>query len=147
MVKYWQLSFGLAFFTCLACLNFGKNIELSGAAFDTTKLDEITTLTGIRFPAGSDGLEYFYLGDTIDPSIQAKVEIPAGERDEFLENAIFEPANQKAAPVSGPKSWWAPGLLKGAIHGESDLKPGQNVAVSFGEVDGRFFAYVTWRTF
>ena len=64
-------------------LDFGDDVELSGAAFDATKLAEVSKLTGVVFPPGTRGVEYLYLGSGIDDSLAAKVVIPDDQIEAF----------------------------------------------------------------
>ena len=98
----------LCFLFFTACLKFGKDIELSGDAFDPATLAKVATLTGLRFPAGARGVEYLYCGSGIDDSLAAKIEIPDEGVDEFMNNPVFS-AGIDAKPsiqIGRGKQWW-----------------------------------------
>ena len=73
-----------------SCLEFGNDLELSGAEVTDKELTEVTRRTGIEFPKGTVGLGYFLLGSGIDDALALKASIPDEERLDFLKNEIFE---------------------------------------------------------
>ena len=71
------------------CLDFGEDVELTGAEVTDKELAEVTRRTGIVFPKGTVGLGYYFQGSGIDDALALKASIPDGERLDFLKNGIF----------------------------------------------------------
>ena len=89
---------------CLSsCLDFGKDIDLSGAEVTDKELAEVTHRTGIEFPEGTVGLGYYFLGSGIDPALALKASIPNDERLNFLKNEIFEKGDKSKCSTIEPK--------------------------------------------
>jgi hypothetical protein len=80
-------------------MKFGDDVELSGAAFDATKLSQVSTHTGVTFPTGSVGVEYFYLGSGIDDALAAKIMIPETAVKEFNTNPVFTTGTNSKANI------------------------------------------------
>ena len=62
-----------------SCLEFGNDIDLSGAEVTDNELAEVTHRTGIEFPKGTVGLGYYFLGSGIDPALALKASITEDE--------------------------------------------------------------------
>lgn len=143
--RYWLLS------TCLllaGCLDFGDDIELSGAEFDATKLAEVSTLTGINFPAGSRGVEYFYQGSGIDDALAAKIEIPESKLEEFKTNPVFQSESDSLLGLraGSGKPWWRIEALSDRIDRQQELPMGRYLAISLGKEGDHFYVYLSWIT-
>ena len=129
-------------------LKFGNDIELSGASFDGAKLTEISAVTGIRFPATSEGLEYLYLGSGIDDALGAKIRIPDEKAAEFLKNALFEEGEEtkSSIQIGRGQPWWKPGQLTERMDRSKDLPNNQFLAVTCGREGPHFIGYLSWMT-
>ena len=89
-------------------------------------------------------MNYFYIGDTIDPFLNAKVEIPSAARDEFLKNQIFAEANRTNSASSSTRSWWNASAMTNAVHADNSGNPA--IYVGIGEEGGKLVAYISWHT-
>ncbi|MCX5693868.1 MAG: hypothetical protein NT014_01845 [Candidatus Omnitrophica bacterium] len=134
-----------AIFFC-GCLNFGDNLELRGEKFSSKYIEQVTRLTGIKFPAGTHGIAYLYLGSGIDSSIAAKLEIPEEKKDELLKNDIFEKGQLKAPVMQIGKSrkWWLLNTLKERIDRVLDLPNARLLECSVGKEKDSLIIYISW---
>jgi hypothetical protein len=133
--------------TLTGCFRFGDDIELSGDRITAAHLKEISALSGIQFPAGSHGIEYFYKGDAIDPSLLAKIEIPKEKREEILANNVFKLGKADGGVLAGavPK-WWQPEKLTSRIYRNHALDHARFLECFLGEEDGKLMLYLLWMT-
>ena len=81
------LSFVLSLFFS-SCFPFGNDIELVGADISVKEINQVSELTGLTFPGGTEPVGYYFLGSGIDRSLVLKVIIPEDQKDEFLKNEI-----------------------------------------------------------
>lgn len=132
---------------CLSsCLEFGNDLELSGAEVTDKELAEVTRRTGIEFPKGTVGFEYFFLGSGIDDALALKASITEDERLDFLKNEIFEKgAKTKASiQIGRDKPWWKLDELKERVDRKVDLPVGKYVECALGKENGKWIVYVSW---
>jgi len=132
-----------------SCLDFGDDIELSGAEFDQTKLAEVSKLTSLKFPEGSQGVEYFYMGEGIDPALAAKIVIPDAKVEEFMQNSIFKKGDHTKVEDDGvgyKKDWWKPSQLQERVDRKIDLSNSVFLEVASGRYDNQFIVYLFWFT-
>lgn len=129
-------------------LKFGDDVELSGAAFDSSRLAEVSALTGIVFPTGSRGVEYLYLGSGMDDSLAAKVVIPDDQIDVFLCNPVMEKGEDSKASVQigRGRHWWKVDGLTDRIDRKQDLPDVRFLEVSCGREATEFVVYLSWWT-
>jgi hypothetical protein len=129
-------------------MKFGDDVELSGAAFDATKLSQVSTLTGVTFPTGSVGGEYFYLGSGIDDALAAKIMIPDTAVKEFNTNPVFTTGTDSKAniEIGRGKPWWKIGSLTDRIDRTLNLPNARFLEVTCGRENGVFVVYVSWIT-
>ena len=129
-------------------LNFGDDVELSGAAFDATKLAEVSRLTGVVFPPGTRGVEYLYLGSGIDDSLAVKLVIPADQIEVFLSNPVMGKGEDTKASVQIGKgrAWWKVDGLTDRIDRKQDLTDARFLEVSCGREATEFVVYLSWWT-
>ncbi len=116
---------------------------------DDSIIANASKLTGVRFPAGTVGKEYFYLGDTIDPSLQIKVAIPKEKKSEFLQNKIFtekKDVGTTSIDFGKSHSWWKVQSLKDPIHTIYDFPNGNVIECYVGEEDSTLMVYLSWVT-
>jgi len=93
-------------------------------------------------------MEYYYLGDSIDPSLAAKIEIPKERKDEFLSNEVFQ-KGRNALPqikVGKGKKWWRLEGLKSRLDRTQILPGACFLECSLGEEDGKLVLYLSWST-
>lgn len=76
-------------FLLSGCLSFGEDVELSGKEVNNAILAKVNKHTGVVFPEGTAGKNYFYYGSGIDDALAIKVSIPIDKKEEFLNNTIF----------------------------------------------------------
>jgi hypothetical protein len=129
-------------------LKFGDDVELSGAAFDSTKLAEVSTLTGISFPPGARGIEYYYLGSGIDDALAAKIIIPDTEIDEFKTNPVMTTGTDSKASlqIGRGKPWWKVEALTDRVDRKLDLPNARFLEITCGQEGPDFVVYLSWIT-
>ena len=129
-------------------LNFGNDVELSGSAFDETKIIEVSTLTGVSFPSGTRGIEYYYLGSGIDDALAAKIMIPDTGIEEFKANKVMtRGADSKASfQIGRGKPWWNIDSLNDRIDRKQDLPNARFLEVTCGREGSDFVVYLSWVT-
>jgi len=123
-------------------LSFGEDIELSGAAFDQKKLDQISKLTGVIFPAGTEGLRFAYSGSGLDDSLSAKIRIPPEKYEDFMTNTVFSSAEDDTP--NGDGTWWKPNQLTGMKARRQDLPNTRLLQIAIGHEGDRVIAYLRW---
>lgn len=138
----------VAILTLSGCLDFGEDNELSGAAFDAAKVEEVASITGLTFPPGTKGLHYYYRGSGIDDALAAKVEVPESGRSEFMSNAIFREGTEEKAglQIGRGKSWWEIDHLTNRVDRKQTLPGNQLLEVSCGREGEAFVVYISWAT-
>ena len=83
---------------CLgSCLDFGDDLELSGAEVSDNELRKLPAGRN-RFPRGSHRSRLFVPRFRIDDALALKASIPDDERLDFLKNEIFEKVTSQSAP-------------------------------------------------
>lgn len=123
-------------------------VELSGAAFDATKLAEVSKLTGVVFPPGTRGVEYLYLGSGIDDSLAAKVVVPDDQIEAFLSNPAMQKGEDSKASVQigRGRAWWKVDGLTDRIDRKQDLPDVRFLELSCGREAAEFVVYLSWWT-
>jgi hypothetical protein len=131
---------------CTGCLNFGDDIEVLAPNVTAEHLQQVSSLTGIRFPEGSTGLAYFYLGSGIDDAFAAKVAIPADQKAVFLQNEIFQKGgtNAPSIQVGKSKAWWKIESLTDRIDRTMQLPQARFVECALGVEDGKWVVLISW---
>jgi hypothetical protein len=138
------LAVGLCF--CTGCLKFGNDTELLAPKVTAQHLQQVSSLTGIRFPNGSTGLAYYYLGSGIDDALAAKIAIPADQKDAFLQNEIFQKGSKNAPniQIGKPKAWWKIDSLTDRTDRTLQLPQARFVECTLGVEDGKLVVYISW---
>jgi hypothetical protein len=133
---------------CKPGLSFGEDVELSGANFDSSKLTQVSTLTGITFPKGSEGIEYFYQGSGIDDALAAKVRIPNDAINEFKTTTVFSEGSDSkpTVQVGRSKAWWKVDGLSERIDRTKELPNARHLELSLGKEGEDFVVYLSWIT-
>ena len=136
-------------FLCLclgSCLDFGDDLELSGAEVSDKELAEVTRRTGIDFPEGAIGLGYLFLGSGIDDALALKATIPDEKRMDFLKNEIFEKGdNSKCSlQIGRERAWWKLDELKDRVDRKMNLPEGRFVECALGKENGKWTVYLSW---
>ncbi len=132
---------------CLSsCLDFGKDIDLSEAEVTDKELAEVTHRTGIEFPKGTVGLEYFFLGSGIDDALALKASISENERLNFIKNEMFEKGDKTKASIQigRDKPCWKLDELKERVDRKMDLPVGKYVECALGKENGKWTVYLSW---
>ncbi len=136
-------------FLCLclgSCLDFGDDLELSGAEVSDKELSEVTRRTGIDFPEGAIGLGYLFQGSGIDDALALKATIPDEKRMDFLKNEIFEKGdNSKCSlQIGRDRAWWKLDELKDRVDRKMNLPDGRFVECALGKENGKWTVYLSW---
>ena len=132
---------------CLSsCLEFGDDLELSGAKVTDKELAEVTRRTGIKFPEGTVGLGYYFQGSGIDDALALKASVPDGERLDFLKNKIFEKGDKSkcSIQIGRDRAWWKLDELKERVDRKMDLPKGRFVECALGKENGKWTVYLSW---
>ena len=132
---------------CLgSCIEFGDDLELSGAEVSDKELSEVTRRTGIDFPEGTIGLGYLFQGSGIDDALALKASIPNEERLDFLKNEIFIKGDQSKCSIQTgrDRAWWKLEELKERVDRKMDLPKGRFVECALGKENGKWTVYVSW---
>ena len=137
------------FLFCLglgSCLEFGDDLELSGADVTDKELTEVTRRTGIDFPEGTVGLGYYFQGSGIDDALALKASIPNDTRLDFLKNELFEKGDKSKASIriGRDKPWWNLDELKERVDHKMNLPKGKYVECTLGKENGQWTVYVSW---
>lgn len=129
-------------------ISFGEDVDLSGTSFTAAKLAEVSSVTGIIFPVGSTGMDYFYQGSGIDDALATKIKIPAESKDEFLKNQVFVIGknSKPSCEIGRGKSWWHPEVLIDRVDRVQELAPARFLEVSFGTDNSDCIVYLSWIT-
>lgn len=133
-------------FCISGCLEFGDDVEVSGAAFDAPKLAQITSLTGVSFPSGATGLDYLYRGSGIDDALAARVQIPESQKDEFMAQAVFT-NGENVTPyiqIGKGKPWWNLDALVNRTDRSMNLPNAQFLEISLGHEGDDLVVYISW---
>ena len=132
------------------CLKFGENISLSGEEIDSQVIEHVTQLTGVIFPEGVVGQEYFYFGDSIDPALRMKVTIPGERKEEFLQNRIFTEGrgHDEGHGMTWMRhdDWWNVQSLKDPVYTIYAYPNGAAIECYVGEESGETVVYLAWMT-
>ena len=130
------------------CLDFGKDVDLSGKKVDNAVLINVTRLTGVAFPNGTVGKEYIYFGSGIDDALAIKVSIPKDKKEEFFKNTIFVSGRVEEPYIhlGEGKSWWKVKSLTAPVHTIYDFPNGNMIECSVGEESGETIVYLSWIT-
>ena len=132
---------------CLgSCIEFGDDLELSGAEVSDKELSEVTRRTGIDFPEGTIGLGYLFQGSGIDDALALKASIPNEERLDFLKNEIFENGDKSkcSIQIGRERAWWKLEELKERVDRKMDLPKGRFVECALGKENGKWTVYLSW---
>ena len=130
----------------LGCLNFGDDIELVGTEITGKEINQVSELTGLTFPNGTEPVGYNFLGSGIDRSLVLKVIIPEDQKDEFLKNEIFVKGNDAKSDhsIAKQQDWWKVDELTERIDRKLELPKVKYVECTVGRENGKINVYVTW---
>lgn len=143
-VLFAVLALGLCSFA--GCLKFGDDTEVLAPNVTAQHLQQVSSLTGIRFPDGSTGLAYYYLGAGIDDALAAKVAIPGEKKDTFLQNEIFQKGSTNAPniQIGKARAWWKIESLTERADRSLQLPQARFIECTLGIEDGKLVAYISW---
>ena len=127
-------------------LKFGDDIELIATKVTAKEMVEVTQRTGIQFPIGTTGLGYVFFGSGIDDSLAIKVLIPNEKKSDFLKNDLFQSGekNKPSVQIGSNQSWWNLKELKDRKDRTKSLPKGRYIECSFGKVEEKWIAYISW---
>ena len=129
----------------LGCLNFGDDIELVGTEITGKEINQVSELTGLTFPNGTEPVGYSFLGSGIDRSLVLKVIIPEDQKDEFLKNEIFVKGNDAKSDhtIAKQQDWWKVDELTERMDRKLELPKVKYVECTVGRENGKINVYVT----
>ena len=130
----------------LGCLKFGDDIELVGTEITGKEINQVSVLTGLTFPNGTEPVGYYFLGSGIDRSLVLKVIIPEDQKDEFLKNEIFVKGNDAKSDhtIAKQQDWWKVDELTERMDRKLELPKVKYVECTVGRENGKINVYVTW---
>jgi hypothetical protein len=130
----------------VGCLEFGDDVELSGDEVDASVIAEVERITGVNFPEGTEGLNYFFLGSGVDDALWLKVIIPQEKRTELLKNQIF--AHELDEPnhnMTLDRDWWSIQTLNDQTSYSTKINGGTDfLGCTIGTESGRLILYLHW---
>ena len=128
------------------CLEFGDDKELKDDQIDLAALRQVTQVTGVIFPEGSKGKDYYYLGSGIDDALWLKASIPQGKKNEFLQNEIFSHADATpSAHMTLDRDWWKVDTLERSAHYSMEInQKTEFVGCSIGIEAEELIIYIYW---
>ena len=121
--------------------------RISGVNFDAALLKEISYRTGIQFPEGTRGIEYYHEAEFRDDAFATKITVPNEKREEFLQNPIFRDGKNELPQVAVGKKekWWRLDDLTGQID-RTIILPRAVVGCTLGIETGTLVAYIScWK--
>jgi hypothetical protein len=135
-----------AFLFLSSCLDFGDDIELVGLEITGKEINQVSELTGLTFPNGTEPVGYYFLGSGIDRSLVLKAVIPEDQREELLKNEIFKKGNDVKSDhhIAKEQSWWKVNELTERIDRKLEFPKGKYVECTVGRENGKVHVYVTW---
>jgi len=128
------------------CLEFGEDVELKGDQIDMATLEQVTQITGVAFPEGTVGKNYFYLGSGIDDALWLKASIPEGKRNDFLKNKVFSHVDEQPNHnMTLDREWWKISTLKEPSHHSTEINQNTEfLGCSIGIESGEVTIYLLW---
>ena len=129
-----------------SCLDFGDDIELVGTEITGKEINQVSELTGLTFPNGTEPLGYYFLGSGIDRSLVLKVIIPEDQKDEFLKNEIFVKGSDAKSDhtIAKQQDWWKVDELTERMDRKLELPKVKYVEHTVGRENRKINVYVTW---
>ena len=130
----------------VSCLNFDDDLELVGAEITGKEMNQVSALTGLTFPDGTEPVGYYFLGSGIDRSLILKVIIPEDQKDEFLKNEIFVKGNDAKSDhtIAKQQDWWKLDELTERMDRKLELPKVKYLECTVGRENGKINVYVTW---
>jgi len=137
----------VSLFVLSGCLDFGDDIELAGDQVDASVIAEVEQITGVHFPKGTKGLNYFFLGSGIDNALWLKVIIPEKKKTEFLQNnKVFE--HELDSPnhnLTLDRNWWSLRSLNDPVSYSTEINNGTEfLGCTIGSESGKIILYLHW---
>jgi len=118
--------------------------ELDARSFTSESLKMVEERIQITLPNGSRGLNMLFDGSHVDPSLVAKIEIPAASHEAVAKQLEPFPGKGRCVTsLSKRVTWWNPSAA--TIRIQRGLMPGgDSVFVLLCEENGRWILYVEW---
>jgi len=131
----------------VACNNPARNYELNAQSFTAKNLKLVEQKTGIIMPAGSRGLNMYFDGFQIDPSLIAKIEIPDVASESVASQIEQIPIEHWTVqnPLIKKVRWWKPSKVTPRVERQFNRNSsGGFVEIQLCEEDGHWILYVQW---
>ncbi len=146
--RYWSLLalLLLALFIVSGCLDFGDDVELKGNQIDASVLAKVERITEIDLPAGTKGLNYFFLGSGIDNALWLKVMIPQEKKAELLQNQLFtHKVDEPNFNMTLDRDWWSLNSLDNPVSYATEINNGTDfLGCTMGTQSGTIIMYIHW---
>ena len=129
-----------------SCLDFGEKNEWIAPDVTKLQLEQISNITLISLPAGTEGLAYLFDGSGIDGAMAAKLRIPPEKEAELLSAEIFT-KGEKKQPTQGigpGRPWWKAGSMTTPIARTMTIKGNQYLGCIYGKEVSDHILYITW---
>ena len=129
-----------------SCLDFGEINEWIAPDVTKRHLEQISNITLIPLPAGTEGLAYLVDDGGIDGAMAAKVRIPQEKEAELLSAEIFTKGeNKQPTQGIGPgRPWWKANSLTTPIARTMTIKGNQYLGCIYGKEGSDPILYITW---
>jgi len=90
------------------CERSARSYELDSSSFSGGYLKLVEDKTGVTMPLGSRGLNLYYKGENLDPSLIAKIEIPKDAAENMIKQMEKIPASKWSFQntLSKKVTWW-----------------------------------------
>lgn len=143
--------FATLFLVAVCLMGCGKgthDYELGSADFGADTLLMVEKEMGLKLPAGSKGLNFYYKAP-IDPAFLAKIEIPSDAKDDMAKqlSALPNKPVRTSGGLSERISWWTPTVGNVLEDREFlDDSNGRYRRAILTEKDGVWLLYLDWNT-
>jgi hypothetical protein len=135
-------------FCLMGCGKGTRDYELGSADFGADSLLMVEKEMGLKLPAGSKGLNFYYKAP-IDPAFLAKIEIPSDAKEGMAKqlSALPNKPVKTSGGLSERISWWTPTVGNVLEDREFlDDSNGRYRRAILTEKDGVWLLYLDWNT-
>lgn len=141
-----RLLLGCLLIALTSCHPLGKNWELSGIQVDSGVLAEVTRITGVTFPQGTQGMNFFYQGKGMDHAFWLKIVIPGHQKEGFLQNSIFREGEDyfPTTLITLDKAWWKLNNLAHPTVKSMHINGNEHLVCAIGDDLGTVIVYLHW---
>ncbi len=129
-----------------SCLDFGEKNEWIAPEVTQMHLEQISNITLISLPAGTEGLAYLVDNSGIDGAMAAKLRIPPEKESELLSAEVFTKGQNQQPPQGiGPgRSWWKANSITNPINRTMKIKGNKFLGCIYGKEGSDHILYITW---